>query len=421
MQSSHHTQLVGTPSRVDSLRWPGLISPPAALKTAGRSIHFHSDDHKRSYFPVRLYRFMASTIPLIGSVIWTWSRLAAAPGEFVFVTDDGKETSDHAADLIIQQLFHRIFKTMFARPGGPGEILPPFFQSLFLDGAVCCRLKLHRDLSGIDTVHFFDLAQTELSLDTRGGIRAIVHNSRKEKTWYGEDIFFTALSADLADPFGHSILSTVPFISYIEQQLVDDMRRAMHNSGYHRLHVKITPPEKREGETDQTYVDRANAYFDSTVAMIRNIKTEDNPVTWNDVAIEYIGPGHQGSVRSNNWYLSHRAMIEEICSGTNLAPFLLGYSYNATTNWAQFKYDLVMRQVRSVQAAAISFLERLANVELALRGFSVKARWRFDNAVSALAGDVADVKNRNAERIVKLFESGLISQEMAEKAAGGLL
>jgi len=66
--------------------------------------------------------------------------------------------------------------------------------------------------------------------------------------------------------------------------------------------------------------------------MIRAIETEDNPVTWDDVTIEHIGPSGPAGPRPA-LYLNHRAMIEEICSGTHLSPFLLGYSYNATTNW----------------------------------------------------------------------------------------
>ncbi len=166
---------------------------------------------------------------------------------------------------------------------------------------------------------------------------------------------------------------------------------------------------------------RANTYFDDTVSMIKNIEPEDNPVTWQDVAIEYIGPRGQGGTKTSNWYINHRAMVEEVCSGTNLAPFLLGYSYNATTNWAQFKYDLVMRQVCTVQNAAITFLNWLANIELALRGFDLRASWQFDNDFSVLAGDQAEVKSREANRVIDLYKAGLIDKDTASRAATRLV
>ncbi len=401
-----------------------IVTISAMFRESGRqakSFVFHSGDYKDNRFGIRLYRFMAESIPLVNSVIWTWSRLAAAPGEFI-LTDSRNRIENQAATMTLDNLFSRINRVNLGRSGSQEDLLHPFFQSLFLDGMVLGLLELERDLSGVAAFRFFDPARSEVKLSPTGEVSVIEHLDNCERIHSGPDLFFYALNADLSNPFGRSILKAVPFVAYVEQQLVDDMRRAIHNAGYHRLHVKITPPERREGETDDAYVSRANNYFDSTVSMIRDVEPEENPVTWEDVSIEYIGPGNQGSsTRSNNWYISHRAMVEEICSGTHLAPFLLGYSYNATTNWAQFKYDLVMRQVCSVQNAAINFLNWLANIELSLKGFSLKAGWRFDNKVSALAREQTDIKKVEAGYIVDLYTAGLIDRDTAADRAARLI
>jgi len=364
---------------------------------------------------------MAESIPLINSVVWTWSRLAAAPGDYI-LTDSRGEIEEPQATAILESLFSRINRVNLGRSGSQDDLLHPFFQSLFLDGMVVGILELEQDLSGVAAFRFFNPARIEVKISPSGAISVVEYVDDTEKVYSGPDLYFYALNADLSNPFGQSILKAVPFVSYVEQQLVDDMRRAVHNAGYHRLHVKITPPERREGETDDAYVNRANDYFDNTVSMIRDIEPEENPVTWEDVNIEYIGPGGQGSsTRSSNWYISHRAMVEEICSGTHLAPFLLGYSYNATTNWAQFKYDLVMRQVGSVQSAAINFLNWLANIELSLKGFSLTAGWKFDNKMSALAREQTDIKKVEAGYIIDLYTAGLIDRETAVDRAGRLV
>jgi hypothetical protein len=385
-----------------------------------RGITFSTNEWRESRFRVRLYRFMAESIPLVGAVIWTWARLAAAPGRFIFIRDD-RSVEDPHADLILKDLFQRINRICFGRAGNQEDFLPPFFQSLYLDGAVLGRIELASDVSAVDGYRFFDPARTEIEIGPSGDIRALESTDAGETVHAGPDLFYYALNASLTNPYGRSILGAVPFVAYIEQQLLDDMRRSMHNAGYHRLHVKIHPPDKREGESDEAYAGRANAYFDSTVGMIRAIEPEDNPVTWDDVTIEHIGPSGPGGAKTSNWYLNHRAMIEEICSGTHLSPFLLGYSYNATTNWAQFKYDLVMRQVRSVQSAAINFLNWLANIELALKGCACRAEWRFDNALPALAGEQAEVKSKEAAGIISLYTAGLIDKETACRAAGRLV
>jgi hypothetical protein len=395
----------------------------AAMKNdsarAGTMI-FHPADWRESGFRVRLYRFMAESIPLINSVIWTWSRLAAAPGGFATI-ESGETIERPDLTLVLRNLFRRINRANFGHGGTPEDLLQPFFKSLFLDGAVLGRLELEKDLSGVAGFRFFDLAHTSMTLSPNGDITAVESTERGDKAYSGSNLFYYALNADAANPYGRSVLKAIPFVAYVEQQLVDDMRKTMHNAGYHRLHIRIAPPDRREGETDDSYAARANEYFDRTVSMIKDIEPEDNPVTWNDVAVEYIGPPNQGGTKVSNWYLSHRAMIEEICSGTHLAPFLLGYAYNTATNWAQFKYDLVMRQVRSVQNAAVSFLDWLANIELSLRGFSATAAWRFDNSMSALAGNEADVRRIETDYIVRLYEAGLIDRAAAAERAARLL
>ncbi len=395
----------------------------AAMRTDAErtgTLIFQPSDWRESGFRVRLYRFMAESIPLVNSVIWTWSRLAAAPGRFAF-TDNDRAVARPDIDTVLRGLFRRINRANFGHGGTPEDLLQPFFKSLFLDGAVLGRLELEHDLSGVSDFRFFDLARTSITISPDGGVTAVESTDTGEQTYAGSNLFYYALNADAANPYGRSILAAIPFVAYVEQQLVDDMRKTMHNAGYHRLHIRIAPPERREGETDDSYVVRANEYFDRTVTMIRDIEPEDNPVTWNDVAVEYIGPPNQGGTKVSNWYLTHRAMIEEICSGTHLAPFLLGYAYNTATNWAQFKYDLVMRQVRSVQNAAVNFLDWLANIELSLRGFSATAGWRFDNSMSALAGDEANVRRTETEYIVRLYEAGLIDREAAAERAARLL
>jgi len=407
-------------SRVTGLRAPDRGYPANFNRGTGHSIAFRSGEWRDSRFPVRLYRFMAESIPLINSVIWTWSRLAAAPGEFEFYDGEDRVESEQARE-IMDRLFRRVNWFNLGHAGSAEDLLQPFFQALFIDGAVSGILEVEKDLSGIAGFRFFDLSRGEVRMAADGRISVVEYNEGGEKRFTGPDLYFYALNGDFALPLGKSILKSVPFVSYVEQQLVDDMRRAMHNAGYHRLHVRITPPEKREGEGDEAYARRANTYFDNTVSMIRDIDPEDNPVTWEDVSIEYIGPRNQGSPRTNNWYLPHRAMIEEVCCGTNLAPFLLGYAYSTTTSWAQFKYDLVMRQVRSVQRAAVNFLAWLANIELALKGSKLTARWRFDNKVSALAREETEIKKAEASCIIELYRAGLIDRETASEKASRLV
>ena len=55
---------------------------------------------------------MAESIPLINAVIWTWSRLAAAPGEFA-ITENNRVVERPDMEIVLRRLFRRINRANF--------------------------------------------------------------------------------------------------------------------------------------------------------------------------------------------------------------------------------------------------------------------------------------------------------------------
>ena len=106
----------------------------------GGTIIFQPADWRQSGFRVRLYRFMAESIPLVNSVIWTWSRLAAAPGDYILVFEATAELVD----------------------GGRVETLS-IFRFKVVDGPFCLN-PLPGDVNGDCTVDEHDLRMVEDSL-----------------------------------------------------------------------------------------------------------------------------------------------------------------------------------------------------------------------------------------------------------------
>lgn len=370
-------------------------------------------------FRIGLYRFLRDNVPLLNACIWTWSRLAAAPGHFDIVGRVSETVSAKAREYLDEMMLG-IYPFSFQRMAGAESFLPMLFDRLFTDGAFAGYVRLKSDMSGIERFDPVDPVLVGSIRDNRGGRRLVLITDDHEVTVDGNDFYYFGLNADIESGLGRSIMGAIPFVARIEQELVDDMSRSTHNAGYHRLHVKITPPEKLAGESDPAYVERVNEYFDETVGMIRDCRTEDNPVTWDNVSIEYIGPKNVQGV-THAWFLNHRAMVEEICGGTGLAPFMLGYSYGTTHNWAQFKYDLVMRQVISIQRQTARFLEWLGNIELALKGIEAVCRYQFDNSLTYLASDRAEIARGRIDSLLKLYQAGLVTREDAARLAGELI
>ncbi len=392
-----------------------------ALRTAARLnaiLTWAPEDITNGRYRIMLYRFLANHVPVISACVWTWVRLSAAPGEFKIV-DARDESTRSAATNRLKALSERMYANALGNRVGLATMLPELFVSLFRDGIFGGFITVTADGSGVDRIIPVD--SLLFGRDQSGsGPRLTLELDRRRINLDRADFRYIALSNSPAQPFGVSILQPVPLVTYIEQQLVSDMQRSSHNSGYHRLHIKITPPARMAGESDAAYTNRINGYFDSTVQMIRSCEVDDNPVTWDNVAVEYIGPNSTSSV-STNWFVSHRAMIEDICAGTNLAPYLLGYSYGATTTWSNFKFDVVMRQVRSVQAEVANFLEWIANIDLALAGIDASCRFVFDNSFAYQATDLVAVESRRVENLLKLYQAGLIDEKTARERVGSLI
>jgi len=375
-------------------------------------------DYRSGRFRIMLYRFLTDHIPLINSCVSTWVRLTSAPGRYKIIGGKNGEIEEKALRRL-ESLYKRIYCNALGNRVGIVNLLPILFSGLFRDGLFGGFLTVMRDYSGLDRFIPADSIDIACDNDVSGPMLYIEQGSHKLNL-DRPDFYYLSLSNDLSEPLGRSILKSIPFVSYIEQQLVNDMQKSSHNTGYHRLHVKITPPERMAGESDSAYTERINGYFDATVKMIKTCDIDDNPVTWDNVTIDYIGPDKSRDI-TNGWFMNHRAMIEDICAGTNLAPYLLGYSYGATTTWSNFKFDVVMRQVRSIQAEVARFLEWMGNIELALANLDVSCRFVFDNTFAYQAMDNIKVASNQVDNILKLYEAGLLDKNTAEEKVRELI
>src|SRR4030066_39016 len=363
-------------------------------------------------FRIKFYRFLKDNIPVLNSAIWTWTHLCAAPSS-VQIKGSVKPETVKSAEKIISDLDKRIYEQSYQKLGGVDALLVQFFNSLFTDGIVCGELVLTPSGDKIDKFYFIDPASLRFELK----------NNRWEIFQQQEGVlvklnpdstFYFGLDTQVNNPIGKSLLSPVPFVSKVEQQLVSDMQKTMHNAGYHRLHVKIKPPERSNLESDEAYISRANNYFEKTVDMMRNFGPDDNPITWNDVEIDYIGPESRQAA-SSAWYINHKAMIEDIAAGVHLDPFMLGYSYGLSRSWAGFKLELIFRNVVSIQRAAKRFMEWVRNIELALHGLDLETEHHFDNSLAFGKLEQLQAEKMALENIRAKQDAGYINFDQAKR------
>ena len=404
------------PRDARSARLHGLSTRPKSRRVSADQAEwsFAAGAPMDRSFTIRLHRFLRDHIPILKTVIWTWTRLANSPHHFEVIGDVDR-TTEERVHAVLDDLDRRIFPERIVRFGGFDALLIQFFSTLFTDGAVAGELSLLPSRRGLDRFDYIDTATLDYAADHTGHWRLQQRHDDKLISLDSDAIFYQPLDADAGHPAGKSLLAAVGFVSRIEQELVRDMRLSMRNAGYHRLHVKIHPPEQAPGESETDYTARANAYFDATTVALRDLDVDDNPITWDDVEIAHIGPSAQVTA-SRNWYLNHRAMIEDVISGCHLAPFMLGYSYGTTQTWAKFKYEMVGRQIVTLQRAASRFCEWIAGIELALAGVSAQVRHVFDNSLEFDRRERFETDRTQTDVVLRQLDAGLLSVDEARRS-----
>jgi hypothetical protein len=378
----------------------------------GDEIVFPSGIYDNS-FRIKLYRFLKDNIPVLNSAIWTWTRICSSPSYFQLKASHDEKVLE-LGNKIVKDLDQRIFQHNLQKFGGIELLLSQFFGSLFTDGAVCGEITLTPTKDKIDKFYFIDPATVRFKLKDESIWELYQEVEGRLIKLNPHSTFYYGLDVDSSDPRGKSILSSIPFVARIEQRLLEDMNKTMHNAGYYRIHVKIKPPERLSSESDDAYIQRANRYFEDTIEMMKKISLEDNPVTWNDVEINYIGSSGQYA-SATSWYINHKSLIEDICAGVHLDPFMLGYSYGPSYNWAQIKYELILRNVISIQSLAKRFLEWIRNLELALHGIPLECICYFDNRKTFGLLEKYQAEKVLLENVVKKMEAGFISKEEGKR------
>lgn len=387
----------------------GREKSAASLKASQATINFPGEYGYSER--IALYRFLRENIPIINGAIWVWVRLCSSPLAF---RPSGTLSERTQTELMskITELSGRLAPSAYLKSGGLERLADLFFCSLLVDGAFAGNLEL--DQSG-HLVGFTPADVRNLVFEYDSGWK-IYQESAEGRTFLAPSTFiYIPLDDDVCNPRGKSILQSVGFVSRLEQKLLDDMQKSQEKAGYNRLHVLIKKPDRRLGESETNYIDRANQYFDDTVTLFAGIKPADSAVTWDDIDIKAIGPASGSGNATHSWYLSHRALVEDICAGLHLDPFMLGYSYSSTQTWARFKYELVLREIVSIQKLAVRFFEWLINSYLVSSGSRLKAEVYFDNDRIAGALERYKAEHETSERVIDLFKAGLISRDEARE------
>lgn len=389
------------------------VSPLSKLQSYGRNAtsNYNSGFVYTGYNRSDFFRFLRDSIPVVSSAVWTWKNLCATPQRLTF---EGAPSEIEEARRINDALERRIHPNGFLRGKGVDRLCEDFFLELFTTGKFAGIIVLLPDGSGID--YFKQIDASNISWKTDSRLQAYFEDERGNPIPLPKDIFFySALETDIRNPGGIEPMSSIPFVAAIEQMMLEDMAKSVHNAGNPRMHISITPPERFDSEGDREYTDRVNAYFDGTVSQFYKLEADENLFTWGDVEVKIVGaePG-----RANMWKIQREQVIEDVITGLKLFPWALGRSHGTTKNWVESQFNILMQIVDSIQEAGIVFADWLRTMELRMKGNLAVPKHHF-----APNQDPFILQRRQAQEIHfrtvdAKFKGGYITKEQAVQELG---
>ncbi|MBI4556572.1 MAG: hypothetical protein HY706_03230 [Candidatus Hydrogenedentes bacterium] len=360
------------------------------------------------FFMLRVYRFLRDAIPDISDAVWTWKRLCQT-GYDIEILEPSSEIARDRALRLLRELDTRVN----SGDRGMDGLLDLFYTSLFTYGAAALEVVLSQSRESIFDVVPVDVWTVRFKREG-GGLQPYQVHEGKELRLPKERFIYVGLDRDGTNPYGRSMLRSVPFVVRIQQRLLEDMAKATHNAGWAKLHAKYTPEPKERGESAEAYAQRKDRDFAQLRDQLTKREADQNLVTYDNVSVELI----RGDQRSQVFYENHKAIEEQIITGMHLMPILLGRNYGTTETYGTAQFEIINRQVEAVNRSVKRILERLYNFELALMWGSARARvhMRANRTVDVLKE--ATARGREIANAVQLRNEGFLDQRAAAKTLG---
>ena len=351
------------------------------------------------------YRYIRDRIPNVGAAIWVWCRLCNTHGRWSYTGDKRMKTK---AEEILNNLSKKIYALPGRRRNGVSTLIENFFLEVFTTGRFAGELVPLSSGKGIERFKYIDPYKIEWDLDKNGEwIPYFLRDETKVKI-ARDNFFYYGLGSEMSRPGGASWIDSIPFVIDIEQKMLEDMGLSSHNAGVPRLHVKITKPEAYEYEKSESYIARAEKYFDETLKGFSNLDADDNIFTWNDVEISVVGG--EGKM-PYNWRVNREQVIEDVITGMKLFPWVVGRSHGTTKNWVYTQYNILMQAVDSIQEEATGLIEWIMNKELQMRGVKEGAVFRFEQNQDPNELEKAKAESIRFTTLSKMVDKGFLSKD----------
>ena len=338
------------------LKWKRSEKSISTAATQLRGGKTHPFGVLQSYVPLggsqnRLYQSMREAVPILDSAITKLVRLC---GGFS-VKCGGKENA-----------LAEFLRTVPCGRGQRGihSFLTAYLDSLLTYGrAVGEMVVSDGKLAAIcwGDVTKLEIQEGDSPLDY--ALCAPDENGQMRVLPYQHLLLFTTLNPEPANPYGVSMLRSMPFLTDILLKIYQTIGTNWERAGNVRYAVVCKPgdgcssaAEKAEMIADEW----ASAMQESKNGIVRDF------VAVGDVSVKVIGS--DGQILDSE--IPVRQILEQLVARTGLPPFMLGLSWSSTERMSRQQADLLTSELWAIRRTVEPVLEQICTMWLRLCGDS---------------------------------------------------
>ena len=313
----------------------------------------------RDYVPlrsgeVRLYRAVREAVPVVDAAIYKLIRMTGGVRA---------ECPDKSAQKQLEEFLRTV-------PVGRGQFGINAFLDMYLDALLTCGravgemvpLRGGRDIAAL-------LCGRVDHIEIREGEHPLVfticgpdEQGRMAPLPYQDLLLFTPLNPEAENPYGVSLLRSLPFLSDVLMKIYHTIGVNWERCGNVRFAVTCKDDARgmAQERSRQLAGEWSRAMQETKGGSVRDF------VAVGDVEIKVIG----GDTPILDSEVPVRQILEQIVAKTGIPPFMLGLSWSSTERMSTQQADLLTTEITAIRRTLIPVAERICRLWLRMHGYS---------------------------------------------------
>lgn len=309
----------------------------------------------------RLYRAVREAVPVVDAAIYKLIRMAGG----VTVSCE-----DRAAERELGEFLRTV-------PTGRGQCGLNAFLDCYLDSLLTCGRAVgeivpalgNRSLAALLCGRVQDIEIREGESPLAFAVWGPDETGRMAELPYQDLILFTPLNPEAENPYGVSLLRSLPFLADILMKIYHTIGVNWERCGNLRFAVTCQGGEGAAERGKLLAGEWSRAMRETRGGSVRDF------VAAGDVNIRVIGA--DATVLDSQ--VPVRQILEQIVAKTGIPPFMLGLTWNSTERMSSQQADMLTTEITALRRTLTPVVERICRLWLRMNGYTCGFRVVWDD------------------------------------------